>query len=78
MVEPSSWDEIVALAKGEGKNINLAEKRWMAKVAKLVKERGHHVVDAVGAEGVEAVLLIQWSVRPVAVRQRKRHKWNGS
>lgn len=54
MVGPSSWDEIVALAKGEGKKINLAEKRRMAKVAKLVKEGGHHVVDVVGAEGVEA------------------------
>ena len=54
VVGPSSWGEIVALAKEEGKKINLAEKRRLANVAKLVKEGGHHVVDAVGAEGVEA------------------------
>ena len=54
VVGPTTWDEFVALAREGGRKINEKEARYKRKAEQLVKEGGHHIVDAVGLGGVVA------------------------
>ena len=54
VVGPTTWEEFVALAREGGRKINEKEARYKRKAEQLVKEGGHHVVDAVGLGGVVA------------------------
>ena len=54
VVGPTTWEDFVALAREGGRKINEKEARYKRKAEQLVKEGGHHVVDAVGLGGVVA------------------------
>ncbi len=51
---PRSWDDAVALAKSGGKAINVKMLALRKRAEKIVKEEGHHVVDEMGAVGLQA------------------------
>lgn len=54
VVGPTTWEDFKALAREGGRKINEKEARYKRKAEQLVKEGGHHVVDAVGLGGVVA------------------------
>ncbi len=51
---PSSWADCVALAREGGRKINMTEAKYKKKAMQIVKQGGHHVVDAVTLGGVQA------------------------
>jgi hypothetical protein len=52
-VGPRSWQDVVDIAKAGGRAINLEMQANKRKAQKIVKERGHHVVDEMTAVGLQ-------------------------
>jgi hypothetical protein len=53
-VGPRTWDDTVADARKGGKAINVKMVALKRRAEKLVKEGGHHIVDEMGAVGLQA------------------------
>jgi len=53
-VGPVTWDDTVAEAKKGGKTINGKMLAFKKRAEKLVQEGGHHIVDEMGAAGLQA------------------------
>lgn len=53
-VGPHTWDDTVAAAQSGGKRINAKMLAYKKRAEKLVEEGGHHIVDEMGAAGLQA------------------------
>jgi hypothetical protein len=52
-VGPTTWQDVIELAKAGGRAINLEMQANKRKAQKIVKEGGHHVVDEMTAAGLQ-------------------------